>query len=67
MVNKHVSNQKMNQKQLQYLICLKSGQNPLYTNTLVNGKYNFLLLDTNPEVICLGIELRIVVEAIFSK
>lgn len=28
MVNKHLANQKMNQKQLQYLICLQSGENP---------------------------------------
>lgn len=72
MVNKHLSNQKMNQKQLQYLICLKSGQNPSKPQFVtfyksVCEKYNILLLDTNSEVICSGIALQILIEARFSK
>lgn len=73
MVNKHLANQKMNQKQLQYLICLQSGENPgkmLFVNPLTNmvtNKDNILLLDTNSEVIRLEIALQIPVEARFSQ
>lgn len=72
MVNKHLSNQKINQKQLQYRIFLKSGQNPSKPQFVtfyksVGEKYNILLLDTNSERICLGIALQIPDEARFSK